>query len=103
MLAGHYHHASIWAGKPLRELLTLALAAGILVASDELSGRTSEAERTLRNLRELNPSRRIWNISDWAQLWRPVDLDTLAEGLRGSGPAGVAPVNSAAVGIPATH
>lgn len=85
MLAGNYDHASIWAGKALRELPTFALAAAILTASDALSGRTSEAERALRILRELNPSLRISNIRDWVQLRRPADRDTLAEGLRRSG------------------
>ena len=85
MLAGDYDHASLWASKALRELPTFALAAGVLAASDALAGRTREAERTLRELRHLNPSLRISNIRDWLQLRRPADLDALTEGLRRSG------------------
>jgi tetratricopeptide (TPR) repeat protein len=85
MLAGSYEHASLWASKALREFPTFALAAGVLAASDALAGRRREAERTLRDLRQLNPSLRITNISDWVQLRRPADLDALAEGLRRSG------------------
>jgi hypothetical protein len=85
MLAGSYDHASFWASKAPREFPTFALAAGVRAASDALAGRRREAERTLRDLRQLNPSLRITNISDWVQLRRPADLDALAEGLRRSG------------------
>ncbi|AWM85521.1 winged helix-turn-helix domain-containing tetratricopeptide repeat protein [Microvirga sp. 17 mud 1-3] len=85
MLAGNYDHASSWASKALKELPSFALAVGVLAASDALAGRRREAQRTLRDLRQLNPSLRISNIGDWVQFRRPADLNILAEGLRRSG------------------
>ena len=85
LLAGCYDLASVWAGKALRELPSFALAAGIVAASEALAGRMSEAERTTRDLRELNPSLRISNLSEWIQLRRPEDVALLADGLRRSG------------------
>ncbi|QRM32001.1 winged helix-turn-helix domain-containing protein [Microvirga sp. VF16] len=85
MLAGSYDLASLWAGRALRELPSFVLAAGIVAASEALAGRMNEAERAIRDLRKLDPSRRISNLSDWVQLRRPEDLDLFADGLRRSG------------------
>jgi TolB-like protein/tetratricopeptide (TPR) repeat protein len=85
MLSGNYDLASLWASKALRELPGFVLAVGIVAASDALAGRKSEAERAIRNLRQLDPSRRISNLGDWVQLRRAEDLEHLADGLRRSG------------------
>lgn len=85
MLAGSYDQASVWASKALRGLPGFVLAAGIIAASHALAGRKHEAERAMRDLRQLDPALRIANLSDWVQLRRPGDLEHLADGLRRSG------------------
>jgi hypothetical protein len=85
MLSGNYDLASLWASKALMELPGFVLAVGIVAASDALAGRKSEAERAIRNLRQLDPSLRISNLGDWVQLRRADDLEHLADGLRKSG------------------
>jgi TolB-like protein len=85
LLAGKYDLASLWAGRALRELPSFALAAGIVAASEALAGRTSAAERAVRNFSQLDPSLCISNLRDWVQLRRPEDLDLLTDGLRRSG------------------
>jgi TolB-like protein len=85
MLAGSYDLASLWASKALTESHGFVLAAGVVAASHALAGRKREAERAMRDLRQLNPSLRISNLSDWVHLRRPEDLEHLADGLRRSG------------------
>jgi tetratricopeptide (TPR) repeat protein len=85
MLAGSYDLALLWARKALRDLPSFVLAAGIVAASEAHAGRVAEAERAIRDLRQLHPSLRISNLNDWVQLRRPEDLEHLADGLRRSG------------------
>jgi TolB-like protein len=85
LLAGRFDIASSWAEKSYRDLPSFLIVVGIIAASHALAGRTQEADRAMRHLRQLDPTLRISNLTDWLPLQRPEDLATFADGLRKAG------------------
>lgn len=85
LFKGHFDIALSWAEKAVRELPSFLLAVAVLAASHALAGRTAEASRAMRQLRSLDPTLRVSNITDWLPITRPESLATLSEGLRRAG------------------
>jgi TolB-like protein len=85
LLAGRFDAASSWAEKAFRDFPSFLIVVGTLAASHALAGRTDEAARAMRHMRQLDPTLRISNLTDWLPLQRPEDLATFAGGLRKAG------------------
>jgi TolB-like protein len=85
LYARRFDAASSWAEKALRDLPTFLIMVSVLAASRALAGRTGEARRAMRSLRELDPALRLSNLKDLLPYHRPEDLATFAEGLRKAG------------------
>jgi TolB-like protein len=85
LLAGRFDAASSWAEKAFRDFPSFLIAVGTLAASHALAGRSDEAERAMRHMRQLDPTLRISNLTDWLPFHQPQDLATFAEGLRKAG------------------
>jgi len=85
LFAGRFDAASSWAEKSLRHLPNFLMVVGLTAASHALAGRTEEAQRAIRHLRQLDPALRISNLGDWLSIRRPKDLAMLADGLRRAG------------------
>ena len=85
LLAGRYDAAVTWAERARRDLPFFLIAVGTIAASHALAGRSDEAKRAMREMRELDPTLRISNIPDWLAVLRPDDLAIFAEGLRKAG------------------
>ncbi len=85
LFAGRFDAASSWAEKAYRELPSFLMVVGIIAASHALAGRSDEAQGVLSHLRQLDPTLRVSNLSDWLPIRRPEDLATFAEGLRRAG------------------
>jgi TolB-like protein/tetratricopeptide (TPR) repeat protein len=85
LLAGRFDAASSWAEKALRGLPSFLFAVSIIAASHAFAGRTDEARKGMRQLRQLDPDLRLANLKDWVPLHRPEDLATFADGLRKAG------------------
>lgn len=83
--AGRFDAALSWAEKAYRELPSFLMVVGIIAASHALAGRSDEAQRAMRYLRQLDPALRVSSLSDWLPIRRPEDLATFAEGLRRAG------------------
>jgi len=84
-LAGRYDEASSWAQKALHEQPNYPTANRILAASYALAGHLGEAQQAMSRLRQLDPERRISNLSDVLPVRRPEDLAKFADGLRKAG------------------
>ncbi len=85
LFAGRFDDASSWAGKSFRDLPSFLMVVAIIAASHALAGRTDEAERAMQRLRQLDPTLRIANLTDWLPIRRPQDLAVFADGLRKAG------------------
>lgn len=85
LFVGRYDAASSWAEQAFRELPSLLLVAATLAASHALAGRTAEAQRTMDHLRQLDPTLRLANLTDWLPIHQPENLATLMDGLRKAG------------------
>lgn len=85
LLEGRFDAASSWAEKAFRDLPGFLMPVGIIAASHALAGRTDQARRAMRHLRQLDPALRISNVKDWLPIRRPGDLATLEDGLRRAG------------------
>jgi tetratricopeptide (TPR) repeat protein len=85
LLAGRFDAASSWAETALRDLPSFLLAVGLAAAGRALDGRTDKAQRTMDQLRQLDPALRVSNVKDWVLLRRPEDLATFVDGLREAG------------------
>ena len=85
LFAGRFESASAWAEKASRDLPSFLMVAGIIAASHALAGRTDDAQRAMRHLRQLDPALRISSLEDWLPIRRPEDLATFADGLRRAG------------------
>ena len=85
LLAGRFESASSWAQKALQENSNYPTANRILAASYALAGQLTEAQQAMRRLRQLDPERRIANLSDVLPVCRPEDHAKFAEGLRKAG------------------
>ena len=84
-LAGRYDEASEWANKALREQPNYPAATRILAASKALLGQLDEAHDAMADLRKVDPSLRVSNVSEVYPVRRPEDLAKLVEGLRKAG------------------
>jgi TolB-like protein len=84
-LAGRYEEALAWAQKALHEQPNYPAANRILAASHALAGRLEEARQAVNRLLELDPTRRVSNLSEVMPLRRPDDLAKFAEALRKAG------------------
>jgi TolB-like protein/tetratricopeptide (TPR) repeat protein len=85
LLEGRFDDASSWAEKAFRELPSFLIVVGTMAASHALAGRMDEAQRAMRHMRQLDPTLRISNLTDWLPLQRPGDLAIFAGGLRKAG------------------
>jgi tetratricopeptide (TPR) repeat protein len=85
LLAGRVDAAALWAETALTEVPGMLSAAVTVAASHALAGRSDQAGRATRHVRQLNPTLCISNLSDWLPFYRPQDLATLADGLRKAG------------------
>ncbi|HEV7408692.1 MAG TPA: winged helix-turn-helix domain-containing protein [Bradyrhizobium sp.] len=81
MFEGRLDAAASWADKAFRDLPSFLLVAAIVAASHALTGRTEEARRAMDHLRQLDPSLRISNLTDWLPIQRAEDLAIFADGL----------------------
>ncbi|WP_027133658.1 winged helix-turn-helix domain-containing tetratricopeptide repeat protein [Geminicoccus roseus] len=92
LLAGRFDAASSWAEKAFRDLPSFLMVIGIIAASHALAGRSEEAERAMRRLRQLDPRLQVSDLRQWLPIRRSEDLAMLAEGLRRAGlPEGPGP------------
>ncbi|NWB98664.1 winged helix-turn-helix domain-containing protein [Pseudomonas gingeri] len=77
--------ASSLAEKAFRDLPSFLLAAVILAASHALAGRMSDAQNAMAHVRQLDPTLRLSNLTEWLPIQRPENLATLVDGLRKAG------------------
>jgi hypothetical protein len=61
------------------------MVVAFIAASHALAGRTEEARRAMQHLRQLDPTLRISNLTDYVPIRRPQDLAILSDGLRKAG------------------
>src|SRR5262249_19541167 len=85
LFAGRFDVASSWAEKSFRHMTSFLMVVGIAAASHALAGRMDEAQRAISHLRQLDPTLRVSNLTDWLPIRRPQDLATFADGLRRAG------------------
>lgn len=85
LFAGRFDVVSSWVEKSLRQLPSFLLAVAVNAASHAFAGRTGEAQRAASDLRRLDCTLRLSNLSDWLPFQRPKDLATLTDGLRLAG------------------
>ena len=85
LFAGRFDAASSWAEKAFRHMPSFLMVVGVLAASHALAGRTDDAQRAIGHLRQLDPTLRVSNLTDWIPIHRPEDLATFANGLRRAG------------------
>jgi TolB-like protein/tetratricopeptide (TPR) repeat protein len=83
--AGRNDEARLWAAKALRDPNVLASALRISAASNAVAGHMEEARHAMAQLRQIDPNRRISNLSDVYAIRRPHDAQRLREGLRRAG------------------
>jgi TolB-like protein len=84
--AGRYEEACGWATKTARENPRVAGGVRILAASNALAGHLDEARTAVHRLRQIDPSRRISNLTDVLGPYRrPEDVAKYEEGLRKAG------------------
>ena len=85
LFAGRFDEASSWAAKAFRNLPTFLILVAFIAASHALAGRTDEARRAMQHLRQLDPTLRISNLTDYLPIRRPQDLAIFSDGLRKAG------------------
>jgi TolB-like protein len=85
LFAGRFEEASSWAAKSFRDLPSFLMVVAVIAASHALAGRADEAQRAMQHLRQLDPSLRISNLTEWLPIRRPQDLAIFADGLRKAG------------------
>ncbi|MFC7513786.1 winged helix-turn-helix domain-containing tetratricopeptide repeat protein [Herbaspirillum sp. GCM10030257] len=85
LFLGRFDMASSWAEKAFRDLPSFLLAVAILAASHALAARMDEAQRAMAQLRQLDPTLRLSNVTDWLPIHRSENLATLVDGLRRAG------------------
>lgn len=85
LFIGQSEAALCWAERALRDLPDFLLAVAVLAASQALSDRNGQARQTLDYLRQLDPTLRLCNLTDWLPIHRPDNLATLVNGLRLAG------------------
>jgi len=85
LFAKRFDDASSWAAKSFRDLPTFLIVEAFIAASHALAGRTDEARRAMQHLRQLDPTLRTSNLTDYLPIRRPQDLAILSDGLRKAG------------------
>ena len=85
LFAERFDDASSWAAKAFRNLPSFLMVVAVTAASHALAGRTGEARRAIQHLRQLDPTLRISNLTDWIPIRRPQHLAILSDGLRRAG------------------
>ena len=85
LFARRFDEASSWAAKSFRDLPTFLFVVAFAAASHALAGRTDEARRAMEHLRQLDPTLRISNITDYLPIRRQEDLAIFSDGLRKAG------------------
>jgi tetratricopeptide (TPR) repeat protein len=85
LFAGRFDDASSWAAKAFRNLPSFLMVVAVIAASHALAGRTDEARRAIQHLRQLDPTLRISNLTDWLPIRRPQHLAIFSDGLRRAG------------------
>ncbi|HVZ03318.1 winged helix-turn-helix domain-containing tetratricopeptide repeat protein [Hyphomicrobium sp.] len=85
LFAGRIDAASVWAEQAYTNLPTFLMVVALVAATRALSGRTDEARQAMHQLRQLDPTLRISNLTDWLPIHRPEHLALFAEGLRNAG------------------
>ncbi len=85
LFAGRFDAASSSAEKAFQDLPSFVIVVAIIAASHALAGRSDEAKRAMRHLRQIDPALRLSNLKDWFPLYRPEDLAIFADGLRRAG------------------
>jgi TolB-like protein/Tfp pilus assembly protein PilF len=84
--ADRYDEASSWANLALREWPDHQPALRIAAASNALAGRVEEAQHACKRLQKLDPTLRVFNLSDELGPYaRPDYIARYAEGLRAAG------------------
>jgi Flp pilus assembly protein TadD len=85
LFTGRFDDASSWAAKAFRNLPSFLMVVAVIAASHALAGRTDEARRAIQHLRQLDPTLRISNLTDWLPIRRPQHLAIFSDGLRRAG------------------
>ena len=85
LFAGRFDEASMWATKALRSLPSFLMVVALAAACHALVGRIDEARQAIKQLRQLNPSLRTSNLTDWLPIRQPHHLAIFADGLRRAG------------------
>jgi TolB-like protein/Tfp pilus assembly protein PilF len=85
LFAGRFDTASSWAEQSVRRLPSFLLAVAIAAASHALAGRMDEAQRAMNHLRELDPTLRVFRLTDWLPFHHPEHLSLFGDGLRKAG------------------
>jgi TolB-like protein/Tfp pilus assembly protein PilF len=85
LFGGRFDEASSWAARSFQDLPSFLMVVAIIAASHALAGRTSDAQRAMQHLRQLDPALRISVLKDWLPIRRQQDLAVFADGLRKAG------------------
>jgi TolB-like protein len=85
LFAERFDEASSWAKKAFRNLPSFLIVVAVMAASHALAGRTDEAQRAIQHLRQLDPTLRISNLTDWIPIRRQEHLAIFSDGLRKAG------------------
>lgn len=85
LFGGRFDEASLWAARSSRSLPSFLMVVAVIAASHALAGRNDEAGRAMQRLRELDPTLRVSNLTDWLPIRRQQDLAIFTDGLRKAG------------------
>jgi tetratricopeptide (TPR) repeat protein len=85
LFAGRLDAASAWAEQAYRNLPSFLMVVATIAATRGLAGRQEEAQRAAEQLRALDPTLRISNLTDWLPIHRPEHRSIFADGLRKAG------------------
>ena len=85
LFANRIDDATSWAEKSFRDLPTFLAVVAVFAASHAIAGRTGDAQQAMLHLRQLDPTLRISNLTDYLPIRRPEDLAVISDGLRKAG------------------
>jgi TolB-like protein/class 3 adenylate cyclase/Tfp pilus assembly protein PilF len=85
LFSGRFDLALEWAERSFRQLPSFLAVVAVIAASHALAGRQDRARQVMDNLRCLDPTLRLSNLTDWLPIRTAKDLATFAEGLRLAG------------------
>ncbi len=81
LFAKRFDEASSWAAKSFRHTPSFVFAVAFIAASHALAGQNDEARLAMQHLRQLDPTLRISNLTDYLPIRRPQDLAIFSDGL----------------------